>query len=76
MSLVQVVPDIHCCFELLGFDIMVDSNLKPWILEVNSSPALSVDSEVDAVVKAGLINHIVEILNLPFPSEYWAKVSA
>lgn len=55
------VPNLKTCFELLGFDIIIDSQAKPWLLEVNSSPALSVDCKIDEMVKPKLIQDTVEI---------------
>ena len=33
---------LDCCFELLGFDVLVDESRQPWVLECNISPALGV----------------------------------
>ena len=31
------------CFQVFGFDFMVDDALKVWLIEVNSSPAIAED---------------------------------
>lgn len=35
------VPYQKNCFEVLGFDVLIDDTFKAWLLEVNLSPALS-----------------------------------
>jgi len=29
------------CFELFGFDVLIDNNFKPWVMEINLSPSLA-----------------------------------
>ncbi|CAH8482830.1 unnamed protein product [Dicrocoelium dendriticum] len=43
------------CFEILGFDIMLDHKLKPYILEVNHSPSFSTDSKLDKEIKEAML---------------------
>jgi len=52
------------CFELFGFDIMLDSNFKPHILEVNFSPSLSADSPLDYHIKSNLLIDTLNIVGI------------
>lgn len=52
------------CFELLGFDIIIDRNLKPWLLEVNHSPSFTTDSPLDFRIKHRLIKETMEMLQI------------
>lgn len=38
-------------FEILGFDIMLDSNLKAYLLEINHAPSFATDSSLDEKIK-------------------------
>lgn len=39
------------CFEILGFDILLDQKLKVWLLEVNHTPSFRTDTDLDKLVK-------------------------
>ncbi|XP_074654563.1 uncharacterized protein LOC141908414 [Tubulanus polymorphus] len=57
------VPKVDNCFELYGFDIIIDENMKPWLLEVNFSPALSEDCQTDILVKKPMLHDLMQMLN-------------
>ncbi len=58
-----IINDKHC-FELYGFDIMFDSSLKPWIIEVNASPSLTASSPTDYELKVGLLEDMLHIIDM------------
>ncbi|XP_004401616.1 PREDICTED: LOW QUALITY PROTEIN: probable tubulin polyglutamylase TTLL2 [Odobenus rosmarus divergens] len=64
LAIAPSVPFAANCFELFGFDILINENLKPWLLEVNFSPALSVDCSADVSVKRRLIHDTTELIYL------------
>jgi tubulin polyglutamylase TTLL6/13 len=52
------------CFEILGFDILLDENASPWLLEVNCMPSLANYSPFDAELKKGVILGTLKVLDL------------
>lgn len=56
------------CFDLFGFDILVDSSLKPWLLEVNMCPSLSCSAKLDKQIKTALLCDVFHTVGIqPFP---------
>ena len=43
---------------------MIDSNLKPYLIEVNHAPSLATDSAFDLNVKKKLVADTIRLLNL------------
>ena len=58
------VPHRDNCFELLGFDILIDSLLEPWLIEVNLSCSLGCDSALDQRVKAALVSDLLTLVGV------------
>lgn len=52
------------CFEILGFDILLDSYLNPWLLEVNTSPSFATDSKLDFELKSKLLAEAFSIVGV------------
>ncbi|CAF4776312.1 unnamed protein product [Pieris macdunnoughi] len=58
-------PPTRNCFEFYGFDVLLDDALKPWLIEVNLSPALQADCEADVTVKQPMLHELFDLLGLP-----------
>ncbi|CAL9696117.1 unnamed protein product [Knipowitschia caucasica] len=52
------------CFEVLGFDIILDRKLKPWLLEINRAPSFGTDQRIDYNVKRGVLFNALQLLNI------------
>ncbi|CAK0893765.1 unnamed protein product, partial [Prorocentrum cordatum] len=57
-----MIQDKHC-FELYGYDVMIDSDLRPLLIEVNASPSLSANTPTDYDMKFALLDDTLTILD-------------
>ena len=54
----------NTCFQIFGGDIIVDTNLKPYLLEFNKGPSLKTDLKRDYIMKEGLIEDTFKLANV------------
>ncbi|KAI8825142.1 tubulin-tyrosine ligase family-domain-containing protein [Fimicolochytrium jonesii] len=52
------------CFEVFGFDVLLDSRLKPWLMEVNISPSLKASNEMDFGIKLGMVTDLLNLVGV------------
>jgi tubulin polyglutamylase TTLL5 len=62
-------------FEVYGFDVMFDTDLKCWLIECNASPSMSTDTPLDVAIKPPMLADTIALVNpLPFDRRYLARI--
>lgn len=64
LAVQKVMMNDKHCFELYGYDVMIDDDLKAWLIEVNASPSLSADTQADHDLKVGLLEDMLDVIDM------------
>ena len=51
-------------FELYAFDILIDTNLKPWLIDFNYNPSLNIESDLNKKLKTKMFTDMFNLLGL------------
>ena len=56
-------------FEIMGYDFMIDENLQPWLIEVNTNPCIEETSKLLKMLLARMIDDAFRLtIDLAFPA--------
>ncbi|XP_033172211.1 probable tubulin polyglutamylase TTLL1 isoform X2 [Drosophila mauritiana] len=74
-AVAPVMANDRHCFEVYGYDIIIDNNLKPWLIEINTSPSMHSTTTNDRMLKSRLIDNVLDVVVPPncMPNEHWDK---
>ena len=55
-------------FEIMGYDFMLDADLKPWLIEINTNPCLELSSTILVRIIPAMVENVMRIaLDTVFP---------
>ncbi|XP_063380481.1 polyglutamylase complex subunit TTLL1-like [Cydia fagiglandana] len=74
-AVAPVIANDRHCFECYGYDIIIDADLKPWLIEVNSSPSMTPTTRNDGILKRKLLENMLSVILPPngIPDARWRK---
>merc|ERR1711937_847428 len=62
-------------FELFGYDLILDADLRCWLVEVNASPSMGQEHLLDEQVKQPLISETIDLVDpMEFDRQKLAEV--
>ena len=68
-KLTKVSPVL--CFEIFGYDFIVDNEFRPWILEINDNPGLCISSPVIAKIIPRMLDDAFRLtIDVVFNTKY------
>jgi hypothetical protein len=51
-------------WELLGYDILVDNDMNPWLLEINNAPSLVPHTILENGIKRNMVNDLLDLVDI------------
>jgi len=51
-------------FEILGYDVLIDQSLKPWLLEINHTPSLEPHTSLENDIKKNMLTDLFNLVDI------------
>ncbi|XP_065184398.1 probable tubulin polyglutamylase TTLL2 [Sycon ciliatum] len=69
----KFIPSAPNSVQLLGYDILIDEHLMPWLLEVNLVPSLQRTCALDTALKVPLLEDFIRVMEFKPGDEFCGK---